>query len=419
MQRHEYFEQLCSLAVIGELSAEEWEQLSSHLRECRECQNTVRELNVISSEQLPLASAHGGGKGKLALDKVREETVQRLMREGLRISPEAAQGGRSLGQRWRTGIGEFQWLLLARRAQIAAVVSALVVTCVFAVMLRHDRAQQRQVQVLQKQVRRTPVAIPLERPRTEAVTRRDGTEDRASDLSRSLAEANLKIERLQSERTEAQETIASLREDVTRVSSENARLQESAAAGQTQLADLRGQIEQFRNKLNATDAELVATRYQVTSLTAELKTDQTALEHEKELLAAGRDVRDVMAARNLHIIDVHDTDAHGEARPFGRIFLTEGKRLIFYAYDLDTDKMKNAAFQAWGQRTDANRTAVNLGILYMDDQKQSRWALKVENADLLKTIDSLFVTVEPQGGVPKPTGKKLMYAYLRNPINHP
>ena len=112
-------------------------------------------------------------------------------------------------------------------------------------------------------------------------------------------------------------------------------------------------------------------------------------------------------------------DAHGESRPFGRIFLTEGKRLIFYAYDLDRIRVKNASFQAWGQRENGGQATVNLGLLYMDDQKQSRWALKVEDPNVLKAINSVFVTLEPSGGTIKPTGKKLMYAYLRNPINHP
>jgi hypothetical protein len=81
--------------------------------------------------------------------------------------------------------------------------------------------------------------------------------------------------------------------------------------------------------------------------------------------------------------------------------------------------LKNASYQAWGQRADGGRAALNLGIFYIDDQKQSRWALKVEDPNLLKAIDSVFVTVEPHGGTKKPSGKKLMYAYLRNPINHP
>ena len=77
------------------------------------------------------------------------------------------------------------------------------------------------------------------------------------------------------------------------------------------------------------------------------------------------------------------------------------------------------AIQAWGQGDGGSPTAVSLGILYMDDQAQSRWALKVEDPSLLSAINSIFVTVEPHGGTEKPTGKKLMYAYLRNPINHP
>ena len=39
-----------------------------------------------------------------------------------------------------------------------------------------------------------------------------------------------------------------------------------------------------------------------------------------------------MAARQLHVIDVRDTDPNGEpANAFGRVFLTEGKSLTFYA----------------------------------------------------------------------------------------
>jgi hypothetical protein len=31
----------------------------------------------------------------------------------------------------------------------------------------------------------------------------------------------------------------------------------------------------------------------------------------------------------------------------------------------------------------------------------------------------VFVTVEPPGGSPKPTGQKLLYAYLNGQPNHP
>jgi hypothetical protein len=178
-------------------------------------------------------------------------------------------------------------------------------------------------------------------------------------------------------------------------------------------------MEMLRADASQKEAGLVAQQYRISELSDQLGAQMVALDREQQLLAEGRDIRDVMGARNLHIIDVHDQDAHGESRPFGRIFLTEGKRLIFYAYDLDSANLKNASYQAWGQRADGGRAALNLGIFYIDDQKQSRWALKVEDPNLLKAIDSVFVTVEPHGGTKKPSGKKLMYAYLRNPINHP
>jgi hypothetical protein len=129
-----------------------------------------------------------------------------------------------------------------------------------------------------------------------------------------------------------------------------------------------------------------------------------------------------MGARNLHIIDVFDTDLKGKnRRAFGRVFHTEGKSLIFYAFDLNGSKVQNAkhSFQAWGMRDGQNGSARSLGIFYLDDAGQRRWVLKFEDPRILSQIDSVFVTVEPFGGAEKPSGQKLLYAYLKNPANHP
>jgi len=62
-------------------------------------------------------------------------------------------------------------------------------------------------------------------------------------------------------------------------------------------------------------------------------------------LSAGRDIRDLISARNLHIIDVYDTDSHGKTtRAFGRVFFTEGKSLVFYAYDLSSGHSAAATY---------------------------------------------------------------------------
>ena len=141
------------------------------------------------------------------------------------------------------------------------------------------------------------------------------------------------------------------------------------------------------------------------------------------MLSAGRDVRDLMSARNLHIVDVFDTDPKGKTRPvFGRIFFTEGKSLLFYAYDMPDAKLKEASYQfrIWGKKEGPNQRARNLGIFFSDDKSQKRWVFEYGDPKVLSEIDSVFVTLEPSNGDPnRPKGDKLMYAYLRGQANHP
>jgi anti-sigma-K factor RskA len=59
-----------------------------------------------------------------------------------------------------------------------------------------------------------------------------------------------------------------------------------------------------------------------------------------------------------------------------------------------------------------------LGILYIDNQSNHRWALRFDDPQKLAEIDAMFVTVEPHGGSAKPTGKPFLYALLRKEANH-
>jgi hypothetical protein len=128
-----------------------------------------------------------------------------------------------------------------------------------------------------------------------------------------------------------------------------------------------------------------------------------------------------MAARSLHITDVFDVDGKGKKKAaFGRVFYTEGKSLIFYAFDLSAPKDAGKhSFQAWGELADSSTSAVNLGIFYVDDPAQKRWMLRFDNPGVLKQLSAVFVTTEPHGGTTRPTGQKLMYAYLGHEPNHP
>ncbi len=423
MFRHEHFEELCSLAVLGEVSAEESLGLEKHLRECPDCRLAYAEFVALTGEHLPSADRSSVRLARKAAPEVtailRQATFARVANEGFHISQEAIAGAVHRRTRAVEWLGDVVWSMRARLPQVTIAATLLAVCVVGAMFVRHDTSRRHQVEGLMSS---------LYHAQNDAARLKQQLNHAADLQSEAKADASL-LQQLNAarERTfqldaEHQRDVRSLRvfeAQVSKLESENAHAVQDAQYKDSELATLSGQMEAMRADASQKESELVVQQYRITELSDQLSAQKIALDREQQLLAEGRDIRDVMGARNLHIIDVHDQTAHGESRPFGRIFLTEGKRLIFYAYDLDSANLKNASFQAWGQQADGGRAARNLGIFYIDDQKQSRWALKVEDPNLLKAIDSVFVTVEPHGGTKKPSGKKLMYAYLRNPINHP
>jgi hypothetical protein len=114
-------------------------------------------------------------------------------------------------------------------------------------------------------------------------------------------------------------------------------------------------------------------------------------------------------------------DSGRAAKAFGRVFYAEGESLIFYAFDLPSGGLTPAkyTFQAWGQREAEPLTVRNLGTFEVDDHEQRRWVLKIDDARLLKGIDSVFVTAESLRTTEAPRGKKLLYAYIGGQANHP
>jgi len=420
MREHEYFEQLSSLAAIGDLSPAEFAELKSHLHECRSCLAVYNEFNELADYQLPLADRSVGPARPFPTDEFRKGVLERAAQEGLRISPEAFQGPIGFRRRVAKTLEGLRWAILPRAAQLSLSAMALGTVVVIGLVVRHDFIRKHEMETLRADfVRMHDVTAGQQQKKSETEQAPQPAATNTQHLEQQLAGASARAARLELQHEQDLSSIASLESRLDKLTAANTILAQASSSRDSELADLRGQLEEVRASAAEKEDKLVASQVQIMELSRQLKGQESALAREQELLTAGRDIRDVMAARNLHIIDVHDMDARGESRPFGRIFLTEGKRLIFYAYDLDSMKAKNASFQAWGQRQDGTQGTVNLGVLYMDDRTQSRWALKVEDPNLLKAINSVFVTVEPNGGADRPTGKKLMYAFLGNPINHP
>jgi uncharacterized small protein (DUF1192 family) len=260
---------------------------------------------------------------------------------------------------------------------------------------------------------------------------------RVGELTATIAALQMETGRLKAGLKSADEELRTTKNDLNSSKEDRRRLaamrselemrlktvEESLAQAQTLGATAQQDAAKQRERASDIQATLVADRIKINELTDELAQKSATLDQERQLLALGHDVSDLMGARNLHIVDVVDTDPKGKNRPaFGRIFFTEGKSLVFYAYDLNEAKMQKADYQyrVWAKQESGQNEVRSMGIFYSDDKTQRRWVFKCNDPKILREIDSVFVTLEPSGNdASRPKGQNLLYAYLRGQPKHP
>jgi anti-sigma-K factor RskA len=237
-------------------------------------------------------------------------------------------------------------------------------------------------------------------------------------LRAALRTAETHVDALSSANTTRDEQFRQVSAERDKLSDQLREAEQSYQLVQTELTNLRA--ERDRAVLRTTSLET-----KVDELSAHSNDQEQRLKDSEQYLASDRDIRELMGARKLYIADVFDVDSGSRARkPFGRVFYTQSKSLIFYAFDLDHQPgVKTASsFQVWGKRdaeAGASDRATNLGILYLDSETNRRWVLRLDDPKQLAELDAVFVTVEPNGGSQKPTGKPFLYALLRREANHP
>jgi hypothetical protein len=263
------------------------------------------------------------------------------------------------------------------------------------------------------------------RPMTPSNT---GTELRPAleRSQREVAKLQAQLRAAEDRYRQANSATASTEQRLEAEQGERAKISEERDALSQQLSAAHSEAQSLREKSSASSAmaaqqttETVALEAQLHELNSALDEKDRMLAIDKEFLDHDREIRDLIAARNLYIADIYDVAQNGKtAKPFGRIFYTKDKSLVFYGYDLDKQSGINqsVAFQAWGSGDDKQN--VSLGLFYQDDSHK-RWVLRFNDTKTLARLNMVFVTAEPQGGSAKPTGKPLLLAYLQMQPNHP
>ncbi len=243
-----------------------------------------------------------------------------------------------------------------------------------------------------------------------------------ADLRHQLSRQADEIANLRTAQQQLESSLRSSDADRQQLVQRQTELAQQLQTAQNNSQSLQSKLDSLSQQSAQDTARTKALETRTAELTRQLQDRDATIDQQQQLLAHDRDIRDLMGARDLYIAEVYDVGRSGETKkPYGRVFYTRGKSLIFYAYDLDRQaEVKNAAtFQAWGRRGPDRKQALNLGIFYEDNVSKKRWVLKYDNPKTLAQIDGVFVTVEPDGGSATPSGKSLLFASLRIDPNHP
>jgi hypothetical protein len=426
----EYFEELCALAAGGQISEPEFAELQDHLQDCAQCRSAYADFTDLLHDKLPLADPELTGFSRPAgifsrHSSYRDRFLTRARKEGMAVSQESWRGA----LRNRLGIG----LPRLGYAQLltAAMALLLVTVGVLGGSLRQSNSRYTALaadmaalkQRFTQPANPLPSTVPLPPETTpEPPLATPATDSELVQARHDAAAGEARSKALEQQLQAAASDLDTLRAQRAQASDSRNELEKKLTDAEQALVRAGDELQRIRDERSASVAAMAADRLEIRRLSAQLAEQTETLERERTLLAAGRDIHDLMGARNLHIVDVLDVNSKGkDGRAFGRVFYTEGKSLIFYAFDLGdrAAAKRNASFQVWGARGPAQSSAQSLGIFFVDDQKQNRWVLKFEDPRILAEIDSVFVTTERPGGSPRPTGRKFLYAYLKANPNHP
>jgi hypothetical protein len=431
-ENHEQFRELAALAASGELSPSEWSLLKAHLVGCEECRELALQYIVLMAEGIPsLAENYTPRTDLVSADEANE---WKKLHERLREDRVEVYGGSEIPEP-----GSVSNLKLARRLARNPLVQMALAACL---MLGVGIAAYRLGVSGQVHDLPAPVAV---QPAPPLVQINDVSEEqnKASDAAAVDAKHIAELEQQNSAMAQEIERLRARLRDVDQ-QLDQAKLTNNESDGQlhtlaqqrdalsSQLQDANQTYESDRAELAKLRTEREKTAQLVTSLetrieelTATNREDERKLDETDQYLASDRDIRELMGARKLYIADVFDVDGGSRTRKaFGRVFYTQGKSLIFYAFDLDRQPgvVSASTFQVWGQREmpqGQQALPMNLGILYMDNETNRRWVMRFDDPKKLAEIDAVFVTVEPSGGSQKPTTKPFLYALLRKEVNHP
>jgi hypothetical protein len=421
---HKNFEGLCALAATGQITGDAMKVLDQHVKECDQCRTFLQDIVPLKVHVAPVVAAKHARTYETP-EGIRERFLKRAAEAGLTLNPGPVVSDTGLPVNAETTVyrpvpkESLAWFRGAFRFAAAVMAGILCGTLGYQAALHKEKTGPMTVAV-------APVPAAARSTRSVAdpdaleKLKRDGTEARAQ-----LRITTATLAKAQQEKRDLLEQLAT----VSQRAAETARLEQTLKSltlelqnADERITKLLADVENEKNRAVAADAILAAQQNATVAATQKVATLQAQLEQFRNLDTAKGMEKELISARNLHIIDVYDTESSGSRKKaFGRVFYVEGRSLIFYAYDLSNTKQasKNLEFRVWGEQAGVKSISVNLGIMHNDDPSQRRWVLTCDDPKILARINAVYISSDsrPRPGS-EPRGEKLMYAFLGSP-NHP
>lgn len=429
---HNRYKQMCALAATGQLELDERERLEKHLAFCDSCREMAKDLSILRLHAVPMISAQRLADPPIEPPAgMRERFLERLGSSGLAVQDPVPPAGPEIvrhpviARDRAAGWSAVQTWLSPRRMALS---TALMVgtACLLFGLVGYIVARQHYLNAAGMSANEQ---IPSRPPLSQKTSHPAAAEVVLSvrqDLEHQVQAISTQLSAAEAEKRNLANQLASLTDDASRRDSQFEqqllKAERSLQDSEDQAATLRAKLDAFQHKLDEANAVLVAQQQAAEDATAKLTETEFQLQSERQEKEARSEAAQLISARNLHIVDVHDSEPGGkEQRAFGRVFYVEGRSLVFYAYDLAAAKHSNQhfVFHVWGETAGVKDTSYRLGILKSDDSSQARWVLTFDDPKVLNRINAVYITADhdarPKG---TPSGKKFLYAFLGT-SNHP
>lgn len=389
---HDQFDYLCALEASGQISTDERKRLGEHLKTCAVCRQALDEYNDCAealAEQSEIHSTAPVPSGMYQRFRARAQN------DGIQLPKDSGPQDNNLAR--VHGTPTPVWFA------VAAVVLLILVLTIRRPSVLHNEPQKN-----------TTPATATEPSASELALR-----DKLRNLQERQNEITVQLQK-------EEQALRTTEADKQALSSRIVALQKENDDARNRLVQAEADVHGLKHDLENAQAEKTAAKSstsleaaEIAELKGRIATVEVELSRERRLSAALDEMRSLMENRDVRVIQLGGVNQGKQVRAFGRAFYVPRRKLVLFAYDLSDPKMLSAySFYVWGDKPGTSQPAQALGRLTLEDQKDDRWAIRIESPDVFTRINEIFITIESnKGTVAKPTGQPMLLTSLTNP--HP